>query len=61
MANRFHACATCIHFRTEKLSSGMNYHCSRLGYPTQPHYRFQCWKPKENVQRLLEKEDKLKG
>nr|WP_147533731.1 hypothetical protein [Bacillus marasmi] len=58
MANRFHACATCVHFRSVKVSSGMSYLCCRLGYTTQPKYQFQCWTPKENVQHLMKKEGK---
>ncbi len=42
-------------FVPEKTEIGMNYSCGRLGYETQPHYQFQCWTPKEHVQRLMEK------
>jgi hypothetical protein len=53
MQNRFHACATCIHFNLEKRETGMKYFCGRLGYDTHPKYQFNCWKPKEQVQKLM--------
>ncbi|MGJ7921857.1 hypothetical protein [Neobacillus sp. LXY-4] len=61
MNNRFHACATCVHFKMEKKQIGMKYFCGRLGYSTQPNYQFQCWTPKEHVQRLMEKGAKDQG
>ncbi|MED4300066.1 hypothetical protein ABEP13_04445 [Geobacillus stearothermophilus] len=54
--NRFHACATCIHYRIEKRADGLYTYCRRLGYETKPNYRFNCWTPKPNVRRLMEKE-----
>ncbi|WP_456279388.1 hypothetical protein [Bacillus sp. AK128] len=51
----FHACATCIHYITEKTEGNMSYRCSRLGYETKPHYQFSCWTPKEQVKKLMEK------
>jgi hypothetical protein len=53
--NSFHACATCVNFNTQKRKDGMYYFCSRLGYETKPDYQFNCWTPKEQVVRLMEK------
>lgn len=55
MGNPFHACASCVHFQAEKGKDGMLYRCSRLGYETKPNYAFNCWKPKEQVRKLMEK------
>lgn len=55
MENRFHVCATCIHFRGEKKEKKMYYFCQRLGYETRPNYKFDCWKPKDQVKKLMEK------
>lgn len=52
----FHCCATCIHFEVTKIEGKINYRCSRLGYDTDPKYKFNCWTPKEHVKRLIEKE-----
>lgn len=54
----FHCCATCKHFKAERTADGMTYQCSRLGYPTKPSYKFNCWNPKENVKLLIKKEGK---
>lgn len=55
--NRFHVCATCIHFLAEKKSGqGMKYYCTRLGYDTMPNYTFNCWTPKEHIKKLIDKE-----
>ncbi|AKP47518.1 MULTISPECIES: hypothetical protein [Bacillus] len=54
--NRFHACATCIHFSAEKTESGMLFRCLRLGYETKTYYRFNCWTPKDHVRKLMKKE-----
>ncbi|MFC4183989.1 hypothetical protein [Saccharococcus thermophilus] len=54
--NRFHACATCIHYGIQKTEKGLYTYCQRLGYETKPHYQFNCWTPKPNVQKLMEKE-----
>ncbi|GIN85726.1 hypothetical protein J6TS2_21120 [Heyndrickxia sporothermodurans] len=54
--NRFHVCATCIHFSAEKKVRGMQYFCSRLGYETKPNYTFNCWSPKEHIKKLIAKE-----
>lgn len=56
--NRFHCCATCIHFSAERKNGKMTYFCKRLGYETKTHYQFDCWTPKEKVRRLMEKEGK---
>ncbi|WP_043933204.1 hypothetical protein [Bacillus sp. EB01] len=52
----FHCCATCQHFRASKTSAGMYYLCSRLGYETKPAYKFNCWNPKEQVVKLIQKQ-----
>ncbi|UCZ55427.1 hypothetical protein LGQ02_10760 [Bacillus shivajii] len=57
MMKKFHCCATCIHFRAQKTKERMTYYCSRLGYETKPTYEFNCWEPKEQVKKLMEKED----
>jgi hypothetical protein len=54
--NRFHCCATCEHFLTEKREQGIVYRCSRLAYETRPEWQFHCWSPKERVKRLMAKE-----
>ncbi|OMP65661.1 hypothetical protein [Domibacillus epiphyticus] len=54
---RFHACATCRHFQALKTAGKMKYTCRRLGFETNPGYRFNCWDPKENVKKLIEKEE----
>ncbi|MCP3763142.1 hypothetical protein NLX67_12190 [Domibacillus sp. A3M-37] len=54
--SRFHACATCRHFQAVKLPEKMMYRCRRLGFETNPGYRFDCWDPKEQVEKLMEKE-----
>ncbi|MEH7417945.1 hypothetical protein V7266_21970 [Neobacillus drentensis] len=51
----FHCCATCEYFRAEKKTEGINYYCSRLGYETKTYYKFNCWSPKEQVKKLLNK------
>lgn len=56
MKNRFHVCATCIHFSADKRQNGMLYRCQRLGYETKPNYSFSCWTPKEHVKKLMAKE-----
>jgi hypothetical protein len=53
--NRFHCCATCQHFRIDKTAQGTSYFCSRLNYATQPKYQFNCWNPKDQVRKLIEK------
>ncbi|MCG1023113.1 hypothetical protein EKQ44_15845 [Sutcliffiella horikoshii] len=57
MTNRFHACATCQHYQVQKWASATIYRCSRLGYETKPHFKFDCWQPKENVLQLMKKEE----
>ncbi|MCU9594904.1 hypothetical protein OEV82_10690 [Caldibacillus thermolactis] len=51
----YHCCATCIHFGIEKTEEGINTKCTRLGYDTNPKYKFNCWVPKERVRRAMEK------
>ncbi|WP_236560891.1 hypothetical protein [Pontibacillus sp. HMF3514] len=52
----YHCCATCIHFKVERTEEGVKRFCSRLGYETDPTWKFNCWTPKENVKKLIEKE-----
>lgn len=52
----YHCCATCIHFSAQKKDRKMQYRCVRLGYPTKTHYQFNCWVPKEQVRKLIEKD-----
>ncbi|MCM3617298.1 hypothetical protein M3936_06890 [Sutcliffiella horikoshii] len=54
--NRFHACATCIHYHVIKIDTRTIYRCNRLGYETKPYFKFECWQPKENVIQLMKKE-----
>ena len=55
--NRFHACATCIHFERIKLDQKILDRCKRLGYETKAHYKFTCWTPKEAVKKLMDKDN----
>ncbi|MFD2680618.1 hypothetical protein [Bacillus seohaeanensis] len=57
MANSFHCCATCRHFRSERQGNNRKlvYYCHRLQYDTQPTYQFNCWDPTEKVLKLMEK------
>jgi len=55
----FHCCATCIHYKVERKQYGMRRYCSRLGYETDPKWKFNCWTPKEEVKRLIEKEHRV--
>ena len=52
----FHCCATCIDFSSEKATKGMYYKCKRLGFQTEPSHKFNCWNPKENIRKLMEKQ-----
>jgi len=53
---RYHCCASCEHFRIEKQEQGVSYRCSRLGYETKPDWQFHCWTPREQVKRLMQRE-----
>nr|WP_090744424.1 hypothetical protein [Mesobacillus persicus] len=55
MVNRFHACATCVHFCANRTENGMKYVCSRLGFETKTSYQFNCWDPKPHVLKLMVK------
>ncbi|MDF0727898.1 hypothetical protein PY093_14570 [Cytobacillus sp. S13-E01] len=55
--NRYHACATCINFVATKKDQGMLYYCKRLGYETKSDYVFNCWEPKPNVVKLINKNE----
>ncbi len=52
----YHYCATCMHFNIEKKTAGMVYTCNRLGFQTKTTYKFDCWNPKENIKKIIEKE-----
>ena len=54
----FHFCASCKHFEAKRVNRQIQYHCKRLGFKTMPDYKFNCWDPKENVKKLMEKENK---
>ena len=56
MKKNYHCCATCIHFLAKKEDGQMTYLCERLDFHTKTHYQFNCWIPKENVRRLMQKE-----
>ncbi|UAC47016.1 hypothetical protein K6959_09565 [Bacillus aquiflavi] len=55
MKNKFHACASCVHFRAQRIGAKMKYECARLRYETNPKYQFNCWTPKGSVKKLMEK------
>lgn len=52
----FHCCASCKNFVSSKKEGKIEYSCERLGFMTKPTYVFNCWDPKENVKKLMEKE-----
>lgn len=54
----FHCCATCIHFSAERDNKIMKYKCIRLSFNTLPSHKFDCWTPKENVKKLMIKENR---
>jgi hypothetical protein len=60
MTLKYHACATCVNFAAGKTKNGMVYRCVRLGFETKPNYQFNCWVPKENVKKLIEKHKDVK-
>lgn len=39
-----HFCATCVWIRHQ---SPHGFVCSRLGYRTQPRWKFRCWEPRD--------------
>lgn len=49
----YHCCATCKNFKIEKKTTGITYRCSRLGYETKTHYKFNCWEPKEHIKKMV--------
>jgi len=57
----FHCCATCVNFvvKREEKENKIEYYCKRLGFETKSHYVFNCWEPKENVKKLIDKQKKL--
>lgn len=60
---KFHCCATCIHYRVEKdkVHNKTSTKCSRLKFDTKPTYQFNCWDPKIQVKKLMEKEEDQYG
>jgi hypothetical protein len=54
---KFHCCASCIHFEVTKDIDfkKMTTRCKRLQFYTKPHYQFNCWEPKPQVKKLMEK------
>jgi hypothetical protein len=56
MERDYHCCATCRHFQVVKQSGQKaQYMCRRLGYETQPAYRFTCWAPTELIIERMQK------
>nr|WP_078554213.1 hypothetical protein [Bacillus alkalicellulosilyticus] len=53
--DEFHCCATCKHYLVTKEHGKINTLCKRLGYNTKAKHQFNCWDPKENVLKLMEK------
>jgi hypothetical protein len=58
IVEKFHRCATCVHFVIHKEGGRTQYKCSRLGYETHPKYKFHCWKPKERIRKLMDENTK---
>jgi len=56
--NPFHVCATCINFEILRTKERKIIRCKRLGYETNPKYTFNCWEPKPQVKKLMEKRQK---
>ncbi|KGP93218.1 hypothetical protein N780_13035 [Pontibacillus chungwhensis BH030062] len=54
----FHCCATCVHFTIIKEKRKSKRFCERLGYETDPKWKFNCWTPKEHVVTLMKKDQK---
>jgi hypothetical protein len=54
---KYHCCATCVHFAVIKPEGRAEYHCVRLGYRTQPNYKFNCWDPRDSVKKRMQKEN----
>nr|WP_249226493.1 hypothetical protein [Alicyclobacillus mengziensis] len=56
-SERYHCCATCVHYCAKRTDAGVHTYCSRLGYDTRPNWKFHCWTPKEHIiQRLKAKQ-----
>lgn len=53
MNSRYHCCATCEHFSAKKTEKGMLYECVRLGFETRPEYQFNCWSPRKDIQKKM--------
>ncbi|MBX6353436.1 MAG: hypothetical protein IRZ10_08865 [Thermoflavifilum sp.] len=56
MRKRYHCCATCVHFRIARQETGVRAWCARLGYDTKTFYQFNCWQPRADIVRRMEKE-----
>jgi hypothetical protein len=50
---RYHCCASCVHFIAKRTDKGVQTYCSRLGYDTRPNWKFDCWTPKERIKQRL--------
>ncbi|MGM9923736.1 MAG: hypothetical protein ACI35R_05750 [Bacillus sp. (in: firmicutes)] len=49
----YHCCATCIHFKIGKANNQIAYRCSRLGFETKTRYQFNCWQPREDIMKRM--------
>jgi SAM-dependent methyltransferase len=58
---KYHCCASCVHFGVMKNDAHVSYKCVRLGYETKPSYKFNCWEPKEAVKKLRAKRNGAKN
>ncbi len=54
--NKYHCCATCIHFKSERVDGRIITICVRLEYQTRPEYRFNCWNPKSSIRAKMQAE-----
>ncbi len=53
-----HFCATCYHIKPIHKANRVHFMCSRLGYETQPKWKFNCWTPRQ--QYTIKQEDDSK-
>lgn len=51
----YHCCATCQHFQIKKQQNYLKYYCSRLGFETKTHYKFDCWSPRADIEIKMNK------
>jgi len=54
----YHCCATCKNFLIQREDKKLKMMCTRLGYETKTHYKFNCWDPREDIREKIRKEDK---